>query len=93
MSFADDLRKARTQRGLSQSQAAACVPYLSVRTLQEWEQGHQQPPLWSQNLLIKQIAERKKVVAVGAKRSCPKRKKSNRELADETLATRSPETK
>ncbi len=36
----------------------------------------------------KHIAERKKVVAVGAKRSCPKRKKSNVRICDDGQAAR-----
>ncbi len=40
--------------------------------------------------LPKHIAERKKVAAVGAKRSAPKRKKSNAELCNSPEAARPP---
>jgi DNA-binding XRE family transcriptional regulator len=106
--FGRELKAQRAACGLSQSQAAACVPFLSVRTLQCWEHGHQSPPVWAQCLIMDKLrvqtraetfmpqtgarmnwdamkiscprkpnAERKKVAAVGAKRSAPKRKKSN----------------
>lgn len=66
--FGRELKAQRAACGLSQSQAAARVPFLSVRTLQCWEHGHQSPPVWAQNLILKRIAERRKVAGGGGAR-------------------------
>ena len=45
MDFPDRLKKARKNKGLSQSQLAKKMS-CSVRTIQDWEQGRREP-LWS----------------------------------------------
>lgn len=60
MTFAEQLRAIRARKNLSQSQAAGVIPGLSVRTLQEWEQEHQAPPDWAQNLILAKLRSTRK---------------------------------
>jgi putative transcriptional regulator len=64
---ANDVVKARVKSGLSQTQFAAALR-ISVRTLQQWEQGRRQPS-GAADTLIKIVARHpevlREVVAVG----------------------------
>jgi DNA-binding transcriptional regulator YiaG len=44
--------------GLTQSEAAAKVPGLSVRTWQDWESGRSEPPVWAQHLIVERLANK-----------------------------------
>lgn len=55
MSFATELQAVRARKRLSQSQAAAVIPGLSVRALQEWEQDRKAPPVWAQGLILAKL--------------------------------------
>lgn len=50
--FARQLRAERERLNLSQSECAALLPPLSVRTLQTWEHGSRVPPDWAQPLIL-----------------------------------------
>jgi DNA-binding transcriptional regulator YiaG len=63
MNFGRELKAQRALAGLSQRQAAEAIPYLSVRTLQAWEYGHQSPPVWAQNLILEKLSKVKKRIA------------------------------
>ena len=51
-SFADLLSSFRFRHKLSQTECAALIPHLSVRSLEKWERGASAPPLWSQRLIL-----------------------------------------
>ena len=55
MSFATELQSVRSRKRLSQSQAAAVIPGLSVRALQEWEADRKAPPVWAQGLILAKL--------------------------------------
>ena len=59
MSFSDQLRSERQRLNLSQSEAAALIPHLSHRLLQEWEAGRKTPPVWAQALMLAALANAK----------------------------------
>lgn len=59
MDFAKHFLLARGE--LSQKEAAAKVsPFLSVRTVQEWESGRRVPPLWVQWLVLNELKRGRK---------------------------------
>ena len=60
MTFALELKAKRAACGMSQTEASAAIPCLSVRTLQCWEQGHQSPPVWAQNLIFEKLSKTKR---------------------------------
>jgi DNA-binding XRE family transcriptional regulator len=50
------LMGARVNLKLTQKEAAAKIsPLLSVRTLQEWEQGKVSPPNWARQLIVRAL--------------------------------------
>ena len=69
--FGRELKAQRALGGLSQTEAAAAIPYLSVRTLQCWEHGHQSPPEWAQNLILEKLSKTKR-----------RRKRQNNRICD-----------
>lgn len=58
--FGRELKAQRALAGISQRQAAEAIPFLSVRTLQCWEHGHQSPPVWAQNLILEKLSKTKR---------------------------------
>jgi len=55
MTFSEKLKAARKREGYSQATAANLIRDLSVRTLQEWEHGRQEPPKWAQWLVLEAL--------------------------------------
>lgn len=52
MMFAEKLKTLRKQKGLTQKDMEV-IYSIPVRTLQNWETGKAQPPIWAEDLILK----------------------------------------
>ena len=59
MTFSDLLRAERARLNLSQTECAALIPPLPVRTLQCWEIAQRTPPDWAQPLILAHLRRHK----------------------------------
>lgn len=59
MSFAEELKKARAEAGITQTQMFELIG-VPRRTVQDWERGLKEPPSYVQRLLLKELENIKK---------------------------------
>lgn len=59
MTFPSQLRSERSRLNLSQTEAAALIPPLSVRVWQKWEGAAATPPPWAQRLILAHLARQR----------------------------------
>lgn len=48
------IKQARLEAGLTQKDMSV-IYNVPVRTLQNWESGRSQPPIWAENLILKAL--------------------------------------
>ena len=59
MTFAEKFHAQRKRLGLQQAACASLFHQLSVKTLRNWEGGRNEPPAWSQPLILAFLARQK----------------------------------
>lgn len=59
MTFAERLKSARRQAGLTQA-AMAEITLIPKRNIEDWENARSKPPVWAQRYILADLENRKK---------------------------------